>query len=214
MSRGAHDGRITRRAIVERRICLLHAPLERRRQQFRPGEHAAVVGHGKSHELRHGERPAHGLRAQDELIRCALEDGLREPVSGLRRPVDQRRELAEGVALIRDFAVDERAQVEIHADAELLAHETVQGAARSAAVAHACEEVHALAGDPVRRAFLADELAPPTGTGGAPFVLAVGHGACSRDDADAVRAAQRAGPAAHHVVAAAISRRVEHSRRQ
>ena len=85
----------------------------------------------------------------------------------------------------------------------------MQRPARDATVAHAREQVHALARDPVGRALVADQLAPAAAARLPARVLAVGHRARARDDADAVGAGERARPAADHVVAAAVARGVE-----
>ena len=89
----------------------------------------------------------------------------------------------------------------------------VERPARRAPVAHAREQVHALARDPVGGALVADQLAPAAAARLSARVLAVGHRARAGDDADAIGAGERARPAANHVVAAAIARRVEQRRR-
>ncbi len=79
------------------------------------------------------------------------------------------------------------------------------GPLQLAAVTHARKDVEALHRDPVGRAFIAEDLAPAPGARGLAAALAITDRAGSGDDVDSVLAAERAGPGADHVVAAAIA---------
>src|SRR6266511_4906282 len=76
---------------------------------------------------------------------------------------------------------------------------------RQAPVAHPREGVQALHRDPVSRAFIAEDLAPAAGARRPAPAFAIADRAGSGDDVDAVFAAERTGPGADHVVAAAIA---------
>src|SRR5262249_12897381 len=91
-------------------------------------------------------------------------------------------------------------------------------ATRCAAVAHTREQPQSFACQPVRRALVAEQLAPAARACTAALVLPVGDRAGARRDVDAFLAGERACPATYHVVATAVTsgwqrgggRRVQH----
>ena len=90
---------------------------------------------------------------------------------------------------------------------QAFSHEIVQRSAGRAPVAHAREQIEPAARDPIRGALVAEQLAPAAAAGAARASLAVADEPGAGDDVDSVAAQQRAGPAAHHVVAAHMTRR-------
>ena len=174
--------------------CRGEAGAERVHHRRRVVEHAAAVRHGHGFVRRHAERAVRRDDAVDELARAAREDRGGFGITGPGRLVHETGELRERVAAVRARAVNARAQVQVVLEAEAFTHQPMERAARGAPVAHAREQVHALARDPVGRALVADQLAPAAAARLATRVLAVSHRAGARDDADPVGAG-RASPA-------------------
>ena len=137
-------------------------------------------------------------------------DGLVARVGGL----GDRRGQGGDLAAVALPGVDHQADdVEITADLEAVLHHLVQRAVRQPAVAHPGERVEALGGNPIRRSLVAEEFTPAADPVADALALAVGHRPGSADDVDAVLAGERAGPAAHHVVVAAVPVVAEHASR-
>ena len=104
-----------------------------------------------------------------------------------------------------------RDDVEVAGHFEPVSEPLMQGAVRQPAVAHPGERVESLCANPIRRAFVAEELAPPADAVADALALAVGHRSGAGDDVDAVFTGEGAGPAAHHVVVAAVAVVAEHA---
>src|SRR6185312_1447838 len=150
------------------------------------------------------QMPTHGVDDVRELPRCALEQPERGSVPVCRCCRDDLRELREPAAIGDILAVDRGTEIEIALQSEVPPYMLIQGPARLAAVAHAREQSESLARQPVRRPFVAEELAPATRAGAAAGVFPVCDRASARYDVDAIAACESARPAADHVIVAAV----------